>query len=220
MRSTGKRLKKPGRQRAPRGERAPHRSAASRIRRQEILDAALACFLERGFAATTTDDIRKRSGASIGSIYHHFGGKEELAGALHVEGLRDYQGGFVRELGRHRDARMGIQAVVRYHLRWVAQHPDRASYLFHVREAGAARAVEPALRELNRHFATEVTSWVAPHVQKGVIAPLPADLIGSLWIGPAQQFARQWLAGHASTDLDRATRALAEAAWRSLRAAR
>lgn len=213
-------MKKPGRKRAPRGGREKSRTVASRIRREEILDAALACFLERGFAATTTDDIRTRSGASIGSIYHHFGGKEGLAGALHLEGLRDYQEGFVRELRHHRDARTGIQAVVRYHLRWIEQHPDRARYLFHVREAGAARAVEPDLRELNRRFATDVASWVAPYVQKGVIAPLPADLIGSLWIGPAQQFARQWLAGHASTDLDRATRALAEAAWRSLRASR
>jgi AcrR family transcriptional regulator len=62
---------------------------AERGERQEaILSAALECFTSRGFAATTVEEIRRRSGASIGSIYHHFGGKEGLAAELCVEGLR------------------------------------------------------------------------------------------------------------------------------------
>ena len=62
-------------------------------RRQVILDAALEAFAERGTAAATVDDVRRRSGASVGSIYHHFGDKEGLAAALYVEGLRSYQEG-------------------------------------------------------------------------------------------------------------------------------
>jgi AcrR family transcriptional regulator len=43
-----------------------------------ILDAATDVFAARGFTAATMADIVTRSGASIGSIYHHFGGKKEL----------------------------------------------------------------------------------------------------------------------------------------------
>ena len=199
--------------------RVANRAAATQRRRLGILDAALACFLERGFAATTTEQIRERSGASIGSIYHHFGGKEGLAGALHVEGLRDYQAGFLRELRRHRQAQAGIQAIVRYHLEWVQHHAAWARYLFHLREAEAIRAVENDVREINRQFAVEVARWVAPHMRNGAIIALPADVIGALWVGPAQQFARHWLGGHATTPLPKAARLLAAAAWRSLRAA-
>ena len=39
-------------------------------RRTEILDAALRCFDHQGITATTIEDIRAESGASIGSIYH------------------------------------------------------------------------------------------------------------------------------------------------------
>lgn len=194
------------------------RAASTEKRRRKILDAALQCFLERGFAAATAEEIRERSGASIGSIYHHFGGKEGLAGTLHVEGLRDYQAGFLRELQRHRDARSGVQAVVRYHLRWVQQHADWARFLFHLREAEAVQAVKPEIREINRNFAAAVADWILPHMRNGVITPLPADVIGAVWIGPAQQFARQWLAGHATTTPQKATRVLAAAAWKSLRA--
>jgi AcrR family transcriptional regulator len=45
---------------------------------QRILDAATDVFTTRGFSEATMTDIVKHSGASIGSIYHHFGGKKEL----------------------------------------------------------------------------------------------------------------------------------------------
>jgi AcrR family transcriptional regulator len=45
---------------------------------QRILDAATEVFATRGFSAATMADVVAGSGASIGSIYHHFGGKNEL----------------------------------------------------------------------------------------------------------------------------------------------
>jgi AcrR family transcriptional regulator len=45
---------------------------------QRILDAATEVFATRGFTAATMADVVAGSGASIGSIYHHFGGKREL----------------------------------------------------------------------------------------------------------------------------------------------
>lgn len=50
---------------------------------QRILDAATDVFSTRGFSAATMADIVDRSGASIGSIYHHFGGKRELFLAIY-----------------------------------------------------------------------------------------------------------------------------------------
>jgi AcrR family transcriptional regulator len=46
---------------------------------QRILDAATEVFATRGFTAATMADVVAGSGASVGSIYHHFGGgKSEL----------------------------------------------------------------------------------------------------------------------------------------------
>src|SRR6266566_8365174 len=98
----------------------PSRRSAGR--RSRILEAALACFNERGFTATTIEEICQRSGASVGSVYHHFGGKEGLAAALYVEGLRDYQRGFRDVLERNPGAGEGIESLVRHHLRWVGAH--------------------------------------------------------------------------------------------------
>src|ERR1700733_12783806 len=57
---------------------AARRWAKTDSTQQRILDAATNVFAARGFTAATMADIVDHSGASIGSIYHHFGGKKEL----------------------------------------------------------------------------------------------------------------------------------------------
>jgi AcrR family transcriptional regulator len=46
--------------------------------RDEILDAAAALFVERGFAATSTRMIAERVGIRQASLYYHFSGKDEI----------------------------------------------------------------------------------------------------------------------------------------------
>ena len=48
-------------------------------RKQQIIKGALSCFNEFGVTETAMSDICKRSETSIGSIYHHFKSKEQLA---------------------------------------------------------------------------------------------------------------------------------------------
>lgn len=51
-------------------------------RRAEILQAAFACFSERGFAATRMEDVAARAGIAKGTVYLHFPDKEALFTAL------------------------------------------------------------------------------------------------------------------------------------------
>jgi AcrR family transcriptional regulator len=48
----------------------------------EILAAALACFAERGFAATRLEDVAGRAGVTKGTLYLYFRSKEELFKAV------------------------------------------------------------------------------------------------------------------------------------------
>ena len=44
----------------------------------DILDAAAHCFMERGYNATSIDDVARRLGATKGRIYHHYPSKADL----------------------------------------------------------------------------------------------------------------------------------------------
>lgn len=50
--------------------------------RRSMLQAAREVFTERGFADASVADVVERAGSSVGSLYHHFGGKAELFLAL------------------------------------------------------------------------------------------------------------------------------------------
>lgn len=52
-------------------------------RRESILDAALECFVERGFHGTAIPQIAKQAGIAAGTIYHYFDSKEALVNALY-----------------------------------------------------------------------------------------------------------------------------------------
>jgi AcrR family transcriptional regulator len=47
-----------------------------------LLDAAREVFTSRGFSEASVADVVERAGSSVGSLYHHFGGKSELFLAL------------------------------------------------------------------------------------------------------------------------------------------
>jgi AcrR family transcriptional regulator len=50
-----------------------------------MLDAAREVFVAHGFSDASIADIVERAGSSVGSLYHHFGGKSELYVALWQE---------------------------------------------------------------------------------------------------------------------------------------
>ncbi|MFF5706994.1 helix-turn-helix domain-containing protein [Streptomyces sp. NPDC012794] len=64
----------------PRADRL--RADSGRPPREELLRAAAELFTVRGYAATTTRAVAERAGMRQATMYHYFGGKEELLAEL------------------------------------------------------------------------------------------------------------------------------------------
>jgi AcrR family transcriptional regulator len=68
---------------------APRRRLAPEVRRQQVLDAAVAVFSEEGFHGASMDAVAVRAGVSKPLVYVHGGSKDELfAACLHREADR------------------------------------------------------------------------------------------------------------------------------------
>jgi AcrR family transcriptional regulator len=61
---------------------APSRQRRKDARPAELLEAALALFVEKGFAATRTEEVAQRAGVSKGTLYLYYPSKEELFKAV------------------------------------------------------------------------------------------------------------------------------------------
>jgi AcrR family transcriptional regulator len=70
------------------------RPDVSAERKQQIYQAALACFGRQGYYQTTMDDIVAESGLSKGALYWYFGGKKELFLSLFQEIMAQFGEGW------------------------------------------------------------------------------------------------------------------------------
>lgn len=186
-------------------------------RKAAILAAALTVFTEKGIEAATIDDIRQQSGASVGSIYHHFGAKDGIAAALFAHILDDYWDRLVASVEGAGDARAAIHALVDTHLRWIVARPDAARFLFSRRQAVGA-AHEQAVRQHTTEHFKRLMAVFKPWFKAGTLRQMPYELYVAILLGPAQELSRHWLGGRITLDPRDAIEELSAAAWRSLAA--
>jgi AcrR family transcriptional regulator len=82
-------------------------------RRRQIVDAAVQLFIEKGFHKTTTRQIAKAAGFSIGSLYEYVASKEDVlylvCDAIHAEVER----GVFQALERTTQGREALAEVIR-----------------------------------------------------------------------------------------------------------
>ncbi|SFG93223.1 transcriptional regulator, TetR family [Duganella sp. CF458] len=184
-------------------------------RKSAILSAALAVFSEKGIEATSIEDIRQSSQASVGSIYHHFGNKEGIAAALFAQGLDSYWQQIKENVAQASNAEFAIHAIVSTHLNWIVQQPDMARFLFARRQAVSAEHDDAIRQRTAAHF-KEVFEKLKPWFKQGVLRRLPIELYGPLLLGPSQELARNWLGGRIGFNPLTAIDELSSAAWRTL----
>jgi AcrR family transcriptional regulator len=91
--------------------------------RRQIIDAAVRLIAERGFAATSVEEIAEAAGVAKGSVYYNFGSKGVLFAAILTEGVNRLTVGLREALG-HRQGVAPLQVLVTELLRQVREHPD------------------------------------------------------------------------------------------------
>lgn len=188
-------------------------------RRTSILDAAQALFLEQGYAATTIAQIRAASGASTGSIYHAFGGKEAIAFALverAVDGWTQASTSALRGDGIEAQIRATVEGLVT----WGLADPggfrimDELSILSERQEAGTALA---ALLDRNKRNSREI---LEKHAQRGELRDLPWPLVPALILGPGFELLRLARRSPPAAPAEVVARVLSDSAWHAVGAMR
>lgn len=92
-------------------------------RRQEIIDAARACFLRSGFHQTTTDEICHEAAITPGGLYHYFASKDDIISAVVMDTARTRVGHVTSVIDDAEDARSAFQAMVAFFYQ-VIRDPD------------------------------------------------------------------------------------------------
>jgi AcrR family transcriptional regulator len=172
----------------------------TRSRRAAILEAALDRFSADGYDAASIEGICAASGASVGSVYHHFGSKEGIAAALYAEGIAAYQAPLLAILDAGGEPGPVAAALARHHLSWVRDNPAWARYLLHRGHAPARVTALPEVRQHNERLLRRLAEWAGPQVAAGRLVDVPPLVLLALVLGPAHAVARAALSGDGPLD--------------------
>ncbi|HWI64672.1 MAG TPA: TetR/AcrR family transcriptional regulator [Symbiobacteriaceae bacterium] len=88
----------------------------------EIVAAAVRLFHEKGFHATSMQDIADAVGLQKGSLYHYISGKEDLLAEIMMEAIGRYNGKLSEIRALDLPVRQRLELAVRHHLMGIAEN--------------------------------------------------------------------------------------------------
>ena len=118
--------------------RSPHVREKRRRRREQILHAALRAFREKGFYATTLDDIAEHVGVRKTALYHYFPDKEAILWECHQESLAELAR-IIRGTRKLDTASEQLAYVIREHVRVMTDTLEGSPLAFEVGAFSAER---------------------------------------------------------------------------------
>ena len=100
-------------------------------RADAILTGAARAFAAKGYAAASMRQVAQATGASLGSIYHHFGSKEGLLAAIMTTNFRRVRAALEERLTEVDDPRAAIEVFVENHMGFFTRDLDAMKVMSH-----------------------------------------------------------------------------------------
>lgn len=191
--------------------RKPQRRLPASARRALIVEAAIACFAERGYDQTAMDDVAAAAVVSKPVLYDHFPSKSALYAAVlvHLSETLFTMAADDRDAASSTEA--AVSATIARFVEFVGEHAAAADLLFRP-VTGQGPHVEAALA-VQRRAAANIAGLLLAHGPEldPALAALAADFIKAGLHAAARHW---WRAG--GLDRDDVERTLSALCWSGL----
>jgi AcrR family transcriptional regulator len=153
---------------------------------EAILKAGRRLFGDRGFAATTIDDLAEAAQVAKGAVYHHFATKEAVFESVFDAVSRDLVAEIDRAVRTEKDVLAAMVAGTQHYFAACAKGPICQIIL---RDGPAVLGWE-RWREIDaQHFGGKFPRALAAAMDAGLIARQPIEPIARLLLGAATEAA-------------------------------
>jgi AcrR family transcriptional regulator len=153
---------------------------------ESILKAGRLLFGERGFAATTIDDIAEQARVAKGAVYHHFATKEAVFAAVFDQVSRALVQEIDRAVRTEKDVLAAMVAGTQHYFAACAKGPTGQIIL---RDGPAVLGWE-RWREIDaQHFGGKIPRALEAAMDAGLIARQPVEPLARLLLGAVTEAA-------------------------------
>ncbi len=182
-------------------------------RRVQLVEVATTIFAERGFDATSMDDIAEAAGVTKPVVYQHFPSKRALYRELLAEIDRSLTHRLVAATDSAATGRDRVREGFAVYFRYVADHPDAARLLF-----GASVRADPEFAAAADATIERLAAFVATLIEIDA-APEHRQTLAHAMVGMAEATGRRAM-GIDEEAANRLAGWLTEMAWFGLRGVR
>lgn len=174
-----------------------------RERKQQLVDAAITLFAERGYSATRILDICDRAGVAKGLFYWYFPTKLDLFAELVRSMRQQLRRAQAEAMTGDADALTRIHQGAEASVRFMAEH---ATYFSLVEVERADPAIADALRAGSEVYLDDVTALIREAQATGQVIDTDPQLLVLGVLGTVSSFSDAWRSGR----IDRTADELAE----------
>jgi AcrR family transcriptional regulator len=185
--------------------------------RERILHASLELFVKKGYFNTNVPDISKLSRCSVGSIYHHFLNKEEIAKQLYSDGIQKFRIALADLIEENDPLETTIQNIVISFLTFAETHKTLSRYIWLSRHSEflSGQVLKPTTVGFD-NLGRRLTKAIKQGIRKGEMPNVKAEIFWSIVFGIPLSFIRDWLEGHTSQPPHAVAATIAKACWAGL----
>ena len=202
----------PGLRTRPRRAARPRMTA--RERREQLLDVGRALFAERGFEATSVEEIAARADVSKPVVYEHFGGKEGIYAVIVDREVERLTSMLTAALAPKRHPKVIVEQAALALLDYIESNTDGFRIL--VRDSPVAQATG-TFSSLIGDVATQVEHMLAAQFERRNLDPLAAPMYAQMLVGMIALTGQWWLEAR-SPDKRIVAANLVNLAWNGLAA--
>ncbi|MBY6437817.1 TetR/AcrR family transcriptional regulator [Rhodococcus kroppenstedtii] len=170
-------------------ERSPRVRMTGTQRRAQLIEIGRTIFAERGYEATSIEEIAQRAQVSKPVVYEHFGGKEGLYAVVVDREMSTLLSMITSSLTENR-SRVRVERVALALLTYVEDHTDGFRIL--VRDSPVA-AAEGTYSSLLNDAVSQVGHILAGDFSRRGIDPDTAPLYAQALVGMVSMTAQWWL---------------------------
>ncbi len=156
------------------------RPPASPDRRDAILEAALHCFVDRGFYGTAIPEIAKRAGVAAGTIYHYFESKEVLVNTLFRSWKMQVAERVYTKFPHQAGAREQFRVMWHEMIRFAQDHPKAFAF---IELHNHASYLDDESRTVDGNLKAFARSVIEQAQRDGLLKPLDATVLMELVFG-------------------------------------
>lgn len=190
----------------------------TRDKRQRIMDAGLRLFVQQGYFNTNIPRLAAAAGVSVGTIYHYFRSKEDLAAALFVHNIGVYREHMLGALGGAASVEARVKIAVRETLVFIERSPDVARFLFFARHDEFINRDNTHLRPVDRDELNKyMHKFLREGMHDGLLRKIPMQAAIATLLGIPFRYGQLWLEGAYKARPTLMGENLAECAWDALR---